>query len=192
MKPGISMLDTLRDFVTRVDELGIEYMITGSYAMSIYGEIRTTRDIDVVIELQREDAARFAAAFINDYYVSDESIRNAISRRSMFNLISHQYGGKVDCIIGKDTEFARQSFERRVSANIADVQVWVTTKEDLIIAKLNWARDTRSAMQIRDIVNLTDSEYDSAYVQLWIAALGLESVWSEVTEWKTHREKTEN
>ena len=29
------MLATLRDFVTKVDELGVEYMISGSYAMSV-------------------------------------------------------------------------------------------------------------------------------------------------------------
>lgn len=186
------MLETLRDFVTKVDELGVEYMISGSYAMSVYGEIRTTRDIDVVIELPDEDVARFAEAFSSDYYVSDESIRRAISRRSMFNIISHQHGGKIDCIISKDTDFARESFRRRIRANIADVEVWVTTKEDLILAKLNWARDTHSVMQIRDIANLTDTAYDAAYVENWIVTLGLKGIWSEVTEWKTQREKTED
>lgn len=186
------MLETLRDFVTKVDGLGVEYMISGSYAMSVYGEIRTTRDIDVVIELRREDVARFADAFRDEYYVSDDSIRSAISRRSMFNLISHHHGGKIDCIIGKDTDLARESFRRRIRANIADIEVWVTTKEDLIIAKLNWARDTHSGMQIRDIANLTDSDYDAGYVERWIEGLGLEEIWSEVTEWKTQREKTED
>lgn len=191
MNQGISMLDTLRDFVKRIDGLGVEYMISGSYAMSVYGEIRTTRDIDVVIELRREDVLRFAEAFRDGYYVSNDSIRSAVSRRSMFNMVSHEYGGKIDCIIGKDTDFARESFGRRRRANIADVEVWVSTKEDLILAKLNWARDTHSGMQIRDIANLTDSDYDAEYVEGWIENLGLEGIWSEVTAWKTQREKTE-
>lgn len=49
MNQGIAMNDTLRDFVKKVNELGIEYMITGSYAMSAYGEIRMTRDIDILL-----------------------------------------------------------------------------------------------------------------------------------------------
>lgn len=186
------MLETLRDFVAKVDSLGVEYMISGSYAMSVYGEIRTTRDIDVVIELRHEDVARFAEAFSDDYYVSDDSIHSAISRRSMFNIISHRHGGKIDCIIGKDTEFARWTFRRRIRSRIADVEVWVTTKEDLILAKLNWARDTHSAMQIRDIANLTDSDYDADYIDQWIEDLGLQTIWSKVSEWKTQREKTED
>ncbi|QYO65701.1 hypothetical protein [Leptolyngbya sp. 7M] len=165
-------------------------MISDSYAMSVYGEIRTTRDIDVVIELQREDVARFAHAFRDDYYVSDDSIRSAISRRSMFNLISHQHGGKIDCIIGKDTDFARESFRGRIRANIADVIVWVTTKEDLIIAKLNWARDTHSGTQIRDIASLTDSDYDAEYVEHWIDSLGLQNIWSKVLNGRHNERKS--
>ena len=45
------MIETLRGFVVRANRLGLEYMITGSYAMSAYGEIRMTRDIDIVIQL---------------------------------------------------------------------------------------------------------------------------------------------
>ncbi len=186
------MIETLRDFVTKIDDLGIEYMISGSYAMSVYGEIRTTRDIDVVVELGTEGVSQFVKAFRDTYYVSEESIGNAVARQSMFNIISHQHGGKIDCIIGKDTDFARESFSRRVRANIADVPVWVTTKEDLIIAKLSWARDSHSEMQIRDIANLTDSEYDAEYVTGWIDRLGLQVIWSKVAEWKTLRKKTDD
>lgn len=75
------MLETLRDFVKKGDWLGVEYMISGSYAMSVYGEIRTTRDIDVVIELQREDVTRFADAFRDGYYVSEDSILSEILKR---------------------------------------------------------------------------------------------------------------
>ena len=30
------MIETLRDFVVKTNELGIEYMVTGSFAMSAY------------------------------------------------------------------------------------------------------------------------------------------------------------
>jgi hypothetical protein len=31
---GISMIETKRDFIDKIEGLGIEYMVTGSYAMS--------------------------------------------------------------------------------------------------------------------------------------------------------------
>lgn len=186
------MIETLRDFVQKMNVLGIEYMVTGSYAMSAYGEIRMTRDINVVVQLSETHAKPFFETFKDEYYVSDESIRNAVRRRSMFNVISHAHGGKVDCIIQKDTEFARTSFSRRFKVSFSGIEFWTTTKEDLIIAKLNCAKDSHSEMQIRDIANLTESEYDSGYVAKWIADMDLADIWAEVEQWKIRRDRTGN
>jgi hypothetical protein len=110
----------------------------------------------------------------------------------MFNVISHAHGGKIDCIIQKDTEFARISFARRYKETVSGIEFWSTTREDLIVAKLNWAKDSHSEMQIRDIANLTASEYDSAYVDGWIARLGLDGIWAEVGHWKTQHKSPNN
>jgi hypothetical protein len=187
MKKGISMIETMRDFITKVDDLGIEYMVTGSYAMSAYGEIRMTRDIDVVVQLTGKDAKRFLQRFTDEYYVSDEAIQRALDQKSMFNVVSLTHGGKIDCIIQKDTEFARTSFARRYKEKVASVEFWTTTKEDLIVAKLNWARESHSEMQIRDIANLTSSEYDAEYVGTWIDKLDLQQIWAEMQQWKIQR-----
>lgn len=182
------MIDTLRDFVQRMNELGLEYMVTGSYAMSVYGEIRMTRDIDVVVQISEEDAKPFFDRFKDEYYISEEAIRRAVRYRSMFNIISHVHGGKVDCIVSKDSEFARRSFGRRYKQTVSGFEFWTTTKEDLILAKLSWAKDSHSEMQIRDIANLTGSEYDSGYVNSWIDRLALNEIWAEVDQWKTQHQ----
>jgi len=192
MHKDFSMIGTLRDFVAKANELQIEYMVTGSFAMSAYGEIRFTRDIDVVLQISEDQATRFAQLFMTDYYVSEESVKRAILRRSMFNIINQEHGGKLDCIVMKDTDFARTSFSRRYKVTISGIEFWTTTPEDLIVAKLSWARDTHSEMQIRDIANLTSSEYDSDYVTRWIERLDLWNIWNEVEEWKIHHPKTGN
>jgi hypothetical protein len=187
-----SMVETLRDFVERAGRLGIEYMVTGSFAMSAYGEIRYTRDIDIVVQLSEKDVPAIVNTFGSDYYVSESSVRRAINARSMFNMIRQPFGEKIDCIVQKTTDFARTSFERRRLATVSEVEFWTTTKEDLIIAKLDWSRETHSELQIRDIANLTSTEYDSKYVDEWIGHLGLFPIWSEVEQWKIRRDTFEN
>lgn len=189
---GMSMIETLRDFINKMDRLGVEYMLTGSYAMSAYGEIRMTKDIDVVVQLTARDVHSFFDLFKDDYYVSETSIRRAIDLTSMFNIVSLRHGGKIDCIVLKDSDFARMSFSRRYRESVSGIKFWTTTREDLIIAKLNWARDTHSELQIRDIASLTTTEYDTNYVTDWIAKLGLQSIWAEVGEWKTQHKPLEN
>lgn len=192
MAERFSMIETLRDFVTIADRISIEYMVTGSFAMSAYGEIRMTRDIDIVVQLSEKNVSPLARSFGEKYYISDNSIRRAITNRSMFNIVNSEWGTKIDCIIQKDTEFARQSFQRRRKAVVSGIEFWTTTKEDLILAKLIWARDTHSEMQIRDIANLTSNEYDSNYVNDWIDRIGLAGIWAEVEQWKTQHQRLEN
>src|SRR5262245_43353874 len=143
------MIETMRDFIERIDDLGIKYMVTGSYAMSAFGEIRMTRDIDIIVQLAEKDVRPFFTKFESDYYVSEVSIKSALDRKSMFNVVSQAHGGKVDCIVQKDTDFARTSFERRYRERVSGFQFWCTTKEDLVVAKLNWAKESHSEMQIR-------------------------------------------
>lgn len=192
MNGPFSMIETLSDFVDKASQLSLEYMVTGSFAMSVYGEIRVTRDIDIVIQLPEKKAMSFIGAFGSEYYVSETSVRRAIGRRSMFNMIRQPYGEKIDCILQKDTDFARASFARKRLATVSGVEFWTSTKEDLIIAKLDWARESHSEVQIRDIANLTSSEYDSDYVKAWIDRLELSGLLSEVEEWKIRRDTLEN
>ena len=190
---SLSMIDTLRDFVRKAGELGVEYMVTGSFAMSAYGEIRTTRDIDIVVELRLSGISSFAEVFArDDYYVSESSARRAVEHRAMFNIVNINSGNKIDLIIRKDTEFGRVSFSRRRKAVVSGVEFWTSTKEDLILAKLNWAKDSRSELQIRDIANLTSDEYDAKYVADWVHRLCLGEIWSEVQTWKTLHQRSES
>ncbi len=192
MSGPYSMVEVLRDFVERAGRLGIDYMVTGSFAMSAYGVIRFTRDIDIVVELAEKDVLAIVDIFGHDYYVSESSIRRALNARSMFNMIKQPFGEKIDCIVKKSTEFARIGFERRRLVSVSDLKFWSTTKEDLIVAKLEWSRDSHSELQIRDIANLTATEYDSEYVHVWIGRLGLSDIWNEVEQWKTRRDTSGN
>ncbi|MFN0277314.1 MAG: DUF6036 family nucleotidyltransferase [Pyrinomonadaceae bacterium] len=185
MAEPFSMIETLRDFVKIADNLRIKYMVTGSFAMSAFGEIRTTRDVDIVVQLSEKHILPLTKAFDQPYYINESSIRRALDNRSMFNIVNSEWGTKIDCIIQKDTDFARQSFERRRRVVVSEIPFWTTTKEDLIVAKLNWARDTHSEMQIRDIANLTSNEYDAGYVRRWIDRMELTEIWAEVERWKT-------
>ncbi len=63
---GKSMLEVLRDFVQKAEQTAISYMVTGSFAMSAYGEMRFTRDIDIVIEIRRDQIEEFVRIFETD------------------------------------------------------------------------------------------------------------------------------
>lgn len=171
-------LEVLGDVVGRLDRSGLPYMLTGSLALGYYAEPRMTRDVDLVVALKLQDAETVAAAFAGDYYVPDD-LPGAIAAESFFNLLHLATVTKVDIVVRKNTTYRLQEFQRRRRITVAGQSIWIVSKEDLMLSKLLWAKESRSEVQLRDIRSLAASGYDLEYVQHWIAHLGLDDVWTE-------------
>ena len=132
-----------------------------------------------MIAITPKDVDRVAALFRPDYYVSEQSIRESLAHESIFNLIHQDSVIKVDCIIRKNSEYRRTEFERRQRISILDFTTSIVSKEDLIISKLFWAKDSHSEIQLGDVKNLIATGYDAAYLQRWTRELGLDSLLEE-------------
>ncbi len=174
-------IDIVRDISRRFEQAGIPYMLTGSMAMNYYAQPRMTRDIDVVLAIGPKDVDRIGVLFRPDYYVSEESVRESLAHESIFNLIHHESVIKVDCIIRKGTEYGRVEFERRRKISILDFTTFIVSKEDLIISKLFWAKDSHSEVQLGDVRNLLSAGYDNDYLRHWTRELGLDSLLKSVS-----------
>ena len=172
-------IDIVRDVSSKLDQAGIDYMLTGSMAMNYYAQPRMTRDIDVVVAIKPNDVERVVALFESEYYLSKESVRDSIEQESIFNLIHHESVIKVDCIVRKQNEYRKVEFERRQKVSILDFTTYIVSKEDLIISKLFWAKDSHSEIQLGDVRNLLATGYDEGYLTPWTRQLGLDSLFQE-------------
>jgi hypothetical protein len=176
---AVNEIDVVRDISRRFEQARIAYMLTGSMAMNYYAQPRMTRDIDVVVAITAADVDRLIALFRPEYYVSDQSIRQSIADESAFNLIHQASVIKVDCIVRKTSEYRRIEFERRRQISILDFTTFIASKEDLIVSKLFWAKESRSEIQLGDVKNLLATGYDVDYLQRWTRRLGLDSLLRE-------------
>ena len=159
-------------------------MLTGSFASSYHGAPRATQDIDLVIAPTLEQVRSFVKLLPKaEYYVSENAAVEAVHSQGQFNVIDLATGWKVDLIVCKSRAFSREEFQRRVKGEIGGVPIEVATVEDLIIAKLEWAKLGGSERQLEDVATLLFAQahvIDTAYVQEWVIALGLEEQWSAV------------
>lgn len=172
-------IDIVRDISHKFEQAGIPFMLTGSMAMNYYAQPRMTRDIDVVAAIEAKDVEAFLRLFGGDYYVSAESVRESVAHESMFNLIHLESVIKVDCIVRKNSEYRRTEFARRQPIKVLDFTTWIVSKEDLIISKLFWAKDSHSELQLRDVQNLLATGFDAAYLHRWTPALELDKLLQE-------------
>ena len=171
----LGQFKVLKDVANRLDQAGIAYMITGSLAMNYYAQPRMTRDVDLVVDLHTRDADRFVKLFTEKYYISPEAVAAAIADRRMFNLIHLEETLKVDMIVRKDTPYRRLEFDRRRTVDLEGSAMQIVSPEDLVLSKLDWLKDSRSEMQLRDVRNLLASvpEIDEEYLGEWAGKLGL-------------------
>ena len=176
---------TLEDGVRRLESLGLPYMLTGSVAMLRFAPGRMTNDIDIVVQLSHGDRRRFVDAFKADYYVPEEKISGVIDRSSMFNVLNNETLIKIDIAMAKPTEFHRNAFANRERASIWDIDLWSISRDDLIVSKLFWAKDSRSERQMRDVVSIMMNGFDGEHVGRWAASLGVSDLLAEcVAEWE--------
>lgn len=173
-------LDILRDVSRRLESADIRFMLTGSVAMNYYAQPRMTRDIDLVIALDKTQAERFVSLFEETYYVDRRAVANAIAQRSIFNLLHNETLIKVDCIVLKTDAYREEEFSRRTQVALGDFQTWIVSREDLILSKLYWAKDTKSELQLRDVINLIVPNCDEAYLRSRAEALGVNELLIEV------------
>jgi hypothetical protein len=166
-------LDVLQDAAARLERAGIAYMLTGSIALSYYAQPRMTRDIDLVAELAGRDANAVAALFLPDYYVADDDVARAIAGSGMFNALHLAKLVKLDFIVRKDTPYRRHEFGRRQRVRMPGFEAWIVSREDLILSKLAWAKDSGSEMQLRDVRSLLAGSADREYLERWAGELSV-------------------
>jgi hypothetical protein len=177
--PMQNELEIAHDVSARLERGGFAYMLTGSMAMNYYAQPRMTRDIDVVIALAPQDTNAIARLFAPDYLVSADAVSQSIAHESLFNLIHEESIIKVDCIVRKNSPYRRAEFERRQRVTFGDYPIWIVSREDLIISKLWWAKDSHSELQLRDVKNLVPGGCDTDYIERWTKELGLFTLWEE-------------
>jgi len=175
-------LDILKLVASRLNDAEVDYMLSGSVALTFYGKPRMTRDIDIVIVIPPREIDRFVKIFEQDFYIDRDMVEDAVRNQSMFNIIHLETVIKVDFIIRKTQEYRILEFSKRKKMQLEEQEVSVVSLEDLIISKIYWAKDSFSEMQIKDIVSLLDLDLDMVYVQDWCARLGLDMILRKVLD----------
>jgi hypothetical protein len=171
--------EVLQLVLARLDECGIPYMITGSFASNMQGVPRATQDADVIIESSLKSLDKFFESLGADFYASSEAAIEALKREGIFNVIHLETGFKIDLIIKKSRPFSKTEFSRRQKVSFLGQSRWFATAEDLILVKLEWAKIGDSERQFTDALNVAKiqrNDLNWPYLQKWAEELGIKDL----------------
>jgi len=172
---------SLRPVADAMQSLGVRFYVGGSVASSFHGAVRSTMDVDHVCELTEPDVPSLLKKLGDDYYASEPAIRDAIRRKSCFNLIHLQTSFKVDVFVSRQRPFDLQVISRaQIGTLVLDgvLTVPIATAEDIIIIKLEWYRlgnevSERQWNDVSRLVSLLGDAADHDYLQQASQSVGV-------------------
>jgi len=179
------LLAALEPVVDVLERLGVRYQIGGSVASSAYGMARATMDVDLVADLGEHDVDALVQALGSDYFVAADSAREAVKRRSSFNLIHQATMLKVVVFVSENRPYDTVALSRGRSETLVDEPgaraFRIASPEDVVLAKLSWYRlgGEVSEVQWADVVGVLRVQreaLDFAYLKEWAGQLEIDDL----------------
>jgi hypothetical protein len=176
-----SALETL---IGALNKLGVEYLIGGSVASSVFGRFRATNDIDIVAALRPDQVSGLVEHIGNDFIAFEDDILGALRTGQSFNLIHRRTIDKVD-IFPATTAFEWEQLKRarriRVELFGSEIEVFVASPEDVVLAKLRWFQmgegtSERQWSDIKGVVEIQAGKLDLEYLNHWARELGVDDL----------------
>lgn len=169
---------------TVLEKLGVQYVIGGSLASTLYGVIRTTQDSDIVAKMQAEHIRPFVKALDNEFFIDELMIAEAVRHNSSFNIIHRESMFKVDVFVPRPRAFNESQFARAKNESISEespVHARFSTAEDTILSKLEWYRvgGEASERQWRDVLGILKVQagrLDLEYLHHWSKELKVDDL----------------
>jgi hypothetical protein len=164
--------ELLKKIVEILEDLDINYCITGGFAVSVWGRPRSTFDIDVVIQLKDgnikpliKNLRRLSSAG----YIEESAVKEAAAQGGEFNFIHPESGIKADFwVIKKGDLIGQKELKRRVVRNFDGQKIYFISPEDLILSKLRWFKESESSRHLEDvksILKISGKKIDSGYLK---------------------------
>jgi hypothetical protein len=168
------------------ESINIDYYVSGGVASSIHGEPRSTRDLDLVIEVKPNQIDLLVKTLEASGYYCPAGAVEDLQRglENMLNITHAETIANADIYITDNSPFAISQMQRRILVDLDGIPAfWIASAEDTVLQKLRGGKGSKSEKQWRDvlgIIKLQAETLDYGYLIEWAEILDLVVDLSEV------------
>ena len=123
-----------KDILQRLSDEKVKFLLVGAYALSVYGHLRATMDIDIWVLPTKSNAEAVMRALIRFGAPTD----NITAEDSQTAGTVFQIGvapRRIDIITAASGLRFEETFDRSITVDIEGIEVHVPSMDDLIINK---------------------------------------------------------
>jgi hypothetical protein len=162
--------------IEAAESSGVDFMAVGAIAAGAYGVPRSTRDVDLLVSLNRPDAVLALVAKLDPIVEFNAQVvfdtltwgrRHVGTSRSVPPF-------KVELFEMFEDPFVQSEFARRQNVFVPMLSrtTWLPTPEDVVVQKLRWGRN-KDLDDARDVLAVQGPEsLDMAYIENWCVQHG--------------------
>ena len=149
-----------------LNEDGIPSIVIGGVAVGAWGEPRVTRDVDLKVLLNRQEADRLLELLSDDYEALVEDPQETLRKQALVFVLDTM-GTRIDLLLA-DTPYDEAAIGRgrEVEAE-PGIKIRVCSPEDLIIYKLISTR-SRDYEDAKSVIRRQGDLLDDSYVVDWL------------------------
>jgi len=139
--------DVVKELAVTLDQLGVRYAIVGGVAATSWGNIRTTLDVDVVIDLKDKDVPTLVKALTErGFSVTESDVLSGLKEKSHFTVFDRRSVFRIDAK-GAYGSRELETLRTRRKIIIDKTVCYLASPEDMIANKLltGTLQDTRDA-----------------------------------------------
>jgi hypothetical protein len=152
----------LRMAIAFLEEQNYRYAVIGGIALSQWGVVRATRDVDIKVLVPNTDYS---------------GVRNAL--RAKFPNRARQHAPDNPLIVAVNIDevivdfllavpgYEERIIERAVRRDLGGFSAWICSAEDLLVQKIYSGRD-RDWPDIEALLIAQDGKLDEAYIENWL------------------------
>ncbi len=180
MKSGEEAVGILLDIL---NELGLDYMVVGSFSSNRYGVPRATKDADFVLKIVASERERLLVllpeAFKVDPQVSFEMVTG--TWRQIIQIPEIPF--MIELFELSPDAHDQSRFSRRKQLTLLSRPAWLPTPEDVIVQKLRWSMGAKRSKDFDDVVAVMGVQgekiLDWPYIEKWCAEHGTLDILAE-------------
>ncbi len=169
MKKIEEILEAVTDFL---NSEGIDYVIVGGIAVIVYGNPRTTADIDLIVKLDEEGIEDFAEYLQGRGFLADiRDMRQAFKEKTHFSAEEKDSLFRLD-IKGVYREKEKITLRNRKKVEYDGITMYVASPEDTIANKLYYGSE-QDVEDAESIYVRQEGGLDQEYLEERCEAVGV-------------------